>query len=101
MGKYLEERKPFTKKELVKYLNDDIEESYQFNIKYDYGNNARRFRERDIKRAEDIVKRFDRGEKVAVKTVSYREMCGNGLCDFSETLYSDGTVEESFYGWSD
>ena len=101
MAKYLEEREPFTRDELAQFLNGEIEKTYSVECQYGAGWQAAYFKERDTKQAEETLKRFDNGEIVAVKTVSYREDIGGGLCDFSETLFSNGKVSESFYGWSD
>lgn len=91
----LTKRDPLTRQEVYDYLTEDVnaevkhwgEDSY-------WANCAKRNR-------DETMRKFDAGEIVPVHTESYVDSYGNGLGDYTDTLYSDGSVKTGCYGYLD
>lgn len=93
--KALETRNPLTRDEVLAFLNENVEKNRnQWGEHYIYTEWAKEARDKKLKD-------FDEGKVIAVKTVSYCDTYGNGLGDYSDTLYSDGTVKTVCFGYSD
>lgn len=91
----IEERTPLTRQEVLIYLNDEVEKNAkQWGEDYIYTRWARESRDK-------MLKKFDAGEVIPVYTASYVDSYGNGCGDYSDTLYSDGTVKTACYGYLD
>lgn len=95
MAKWIEEREPLTEQEVYEYLSENVE------------SNARQWGENDIytrwarEAREKKMAEFRSGKVVDVHHVSYCDSYGNGTGDYTDVLYSDGTVKTICYGYSD
>ena len=95
MGKAIEERQPLTEAEVYEYLTQKVEaEEKHWGVDYIYSKWAREARDK-------YMKEFREGKVVPVHTITYVDKYGNGCGDFDDTLYSDGHVETSCYGYLD
>lgn len=89
------ERNPLTEQEVYEYLDKKVQaEAAHWGEDYIYTQWAREARDRKMEQ-------FRRGEVVEVYTVTYCAGYGNGTGDYSDTLYSDGTVRTACYGYID
>jgi hypothetical protein len=48
-----------------------------------------------------VIAKFRAGEIVAVDSYDYNDSYGNGTGAYAKTLYSDGTIKDSCYGYLD
>ena len=95
MSKVIEQRAPLTESEVLAYLNEHVEKTEkQWGPDYIYTEWAREWRDKQIGL-------FRAGEVVEVHTEEYVDSYGNGCGSFADTLYSDGTVKTSCYGYLD
>ena len=91
----IKERDPLTREEVVEYLNSIVEkERKQWGEDYIYTRWAK-------ENMDKKLKEYDNGEVIPVYSVDYVSSYGNGCGDYSDTLYSDGTVKTSCYGYLD
>lgn len=91
-GKYEKyEGRPLTEKEILLFLDGYVERKRR-----QWGDNSSYAKEAEEYR-DEMLERWRNGQVIAVDHYEYIER-GDA---FGETLYSDGTVEGSFYGYSD
>lgn len=50
---------------------------------------------------DKVIAKFRAGEVVAVDSYEYNDSYGNGTGSYAKTLYSDGTIKDSCYGYLD
>lgn len=95
MGMILTAQDPLTEQEVLDYLNKKVEaEEKRWGADYIYAKWARESRDK-------LIEEFRKGFVIPVYSVSYVESYGNGSGDFEDTLYSDGHVRTSCYGYCD
>ena len=91
----LESRNPLTEQEVYEYLDKRVQrEAKRWGEDYIYTRWAREARDKEMEK-------FRQGEVVKVYSVEYSDSYGNGTGDYTDTLYSDGTVRTACYGYCD
>ena len=91
----VEQRQPLTRETVIAFLNKGVEETEKkWGVNYFYSVQARSKR-------DALIEKYDMGQVVPVYSVQYTESYGNGCGDFVDTLYSDGNVKTTCYGYTD
>ena len=93
--KAIENRAPLTEAEVIEYLEQKVRsKAEQWGENDFYTNLAREYRDKQLAN-------YRLGLVVPVYSEDYRSAYGNVTGDFSDTLFSDGHVETTCYGYSD
>lgn len=93
--KQLQNREPLTEQEVIEFLDQRVEAEEKHWGKASYY-------ARKAKEARDLsLTAFRDGAVIPVMDVSYVDTYGNGCGDYVDTLYSDGHVVTTCYGYLD
>ena len=85
------EGRNYTREDIVRILEKDVQANVkQWGADYIYTRWARRYR-------DEAIAKYDAGEVILVEKEPYYE---HGM-DFCREYYSDGSVRDVCYGWSD
>ena len=88
-------RNPLSYDEVKNYLDEKVNcEAAHWGEDYIYTRWAREARDKKLEA-------FSRGEVIPVHTEEYNDKYGNGTGSYSDTLFSDGHVETTCYGYLD
>lgn len=91
----IEARNPLTQREVFEYLDNAVKkEEDHWGVDSFYAKQARKVREKKV--AE-----YKAGEVIPVYYCEYCDSYGNGTGEYTDILYSNGTVRTLCYGYSD
>lgn len=87
--------RPLTEEEVVMFLDREIKQEAKFR-------GEDNFWTKELKKSKEAkLEKFRNGEVIEVASNHYTAAYGNGTGDFSDVLFSDGTVRTACYGYSD